>query len=534
MKHINDKVLTDLEIMDKIFPTINNTITIWGQKQLIYMLSYLLISQNDLNNRQEKLLSIINKPSFRELANQALLNIKTYENDIIWLLDNEYNDCLYFSQKYELLNYSTALTVTNTTKTFAPFLNIIIYMMIYIFLSQYGIKISIKDYLYGMYNSYVVMSKQLISFVTYNDTVNHYGSNFMATAYVLYQIYITYTSYLNAYKHYTTCNDFIKKINNIFILIQNIKFIYLYDTIFIERKDIILTDLHVINNLFDINKITDIGYCLMLKYNLNDYITSLNNIITYISIIDAHLSCANLILHHNYSLPNFMTNTTPYINIKKCWNPLLPYETQVKNDLLFDDNKMIILTGANTSGKSTYMRNVMLSCYLSQTIGITCCKNIIFTPFTILFTYINIPDVIGRESLFEAEMNRCNEYIQLIKSLNNNEFIFTIIDELFTGTNPTEGIAGSYAVCDYLTKFSNSLLLLTTHFHEITKLQHTKEPLVLTKQFIVDINTDGTIDRNYILQNGVSIQNIAIQLLLNKGFNHEIIYLANQYIKSLK
>ena len=66
----------------------------------------------------------------------------------------------------------------------------------------------------------------------------------------------------------------------------------------------------------------------------------------------------------------------------------------------------VVITGPNAAGKSTFIKALSLSILFSQTICIVPASNFVLTPFTLINTYLNIPDCKGKESLFEAEMNR--------------------------------------------------------------------------------------------------------------------------------
>ena len=142
-------------------------------------------------------------------------------------------------------------------------------------------------------------------------------------------------------------------------------------------------------------------------------------------------------------------------------------------------------------------------------------------------------DWLPKESLFEAEIKRCIEFCTSIESLKDNQFTFTIMDELFTGTNPEEGIAGSYSVCKYLGDYNNSLLIITTHFKQLTDLEKESPTKFKNKMFTVDIN-NGMIHRSYKLHDGISNQNIAIELLKYKGYNNKIIQMALLKLQQLK
>ena len=96
----------------------------------------------------------------------------------------------------------------------------------------------------------------------------------------------------------------------------------------------------------------------------------------------------------------------------------------------------MLLSGPNGSGKSTYIKSVLENIILAQTIGFSFCQEMSLTPFHNFITHLNIPDCQGKESLFQAEMNRCYQYLQELQSLNQEgKFSFNIIDEIFVSTN---------------------------------------------------------------------------------------------------
>ena len=531
MDLVSQKLLVDLEINDKIIQAIDLTYTPWGSHQLSEMLHSAYYTKDTLLKRQKIIRYMNNNLKIKNYITKELFNIYNKKDSVDWLLDNENSADLYFRKEY--FNKSMMLGFSNFMSIYTPSINVIIYIVLYIIMHYIGLRINIKDYLKNMYGGYKSMVKSMLNLMSNSDTINDYLSHSISTLYILYQMYGVVRSIENSIRHKEKCANFIKKFNDIYNLIDSVHNIYKIDVFMIKEKKLIENDLDNLMKIFSYDKIQGLGYTLNVKKQLNSYITSLNKLLAYIGIIDAYMSITNLIMMKGYTIPEFNFNSSiPNISIDSAWNPLLNIN-QVPNDCKMENNKLMIITGANTSGKSTFMRNVMLAIYFSQTIGVTCCKKINFTPFRILFTYINIPDVVGRESLFEAEMNRCMEYINLVKTLNINEFAFAIIDELFTGTNPKEGISGSYAICDYMLQYTNSLLMITTHFHEITHLQKIRPMFVTNKKFDVDIDVNGNISKNYLLQNGISKQNIAIHLLRNKGFDPSIIALANYYVQEL-
>ena len=104
----------------------------------------------------------------------------------------------------------------------------------------------------------------------------------------------------------------------------------------------------------------------------------------------------------------------------------------------------MVITGPNAGGKSTFIKSITINVLLSQTLGISAASNFKITPFSLINTYLNIPDVKGKESLFEAEMHRARDHIKMLDKLDKHQFSFVIMDEIFSSTNPEEGISGGY------------------------------------------------------------------------------------------
>jgi DNA mismatch repair protein MutS len=255
--------------------------------------------------------------------------------------------------------------------------------------------------------------------------------------------------------------------------------------------------------------------------------SKLNDVLSCIGEIDFFASCSKIIdefknkqVHFCY--PEFLSQTTPYINMKEVWHPYLDPEKVVPNDIIIGDSHMnLVITGPNAGGKSTFIKSATLALTMAQTLGIAPCSSLRMTPFTLINTYLNIPDVKGKESLFEAEMHRARDHINKLDQLPSNHFSFLIMDEIFSSTNPEEGISGGYAICEKLGSMPNSMAIITTHFSYLTKLEETSN----FKCYKIPISRgdDNEIVYNYKLLPGVSKQYIALELLRNKGFDKSLV-----------
>jgi len=336
-----------------------------------------------------------------------------------------------------------------------------------------------------------------------------------------------YQSINASYEHYLLCDKFYSEyesINNYIIIVNEIR-----------KKDIhhcsekVKKSIKFLEEYFDQNGDVTLGKSLVTKLQIENYISHINILSNYVGKIDLHLLISNLI-DKGFSIPKFVTSEFPVLHISNVWNPLINPKYRKTNSIVMNMLKpnVMIITGPNKAGKSTFMRSVILSVYLSQSIGIACCDEITLTMFRDIFTYINIPDCVGRESLFEAEINRCYKYIENTESLKG--FSIGIIDELFTGTNPREGMAASYAILNRIADNPTNITILSTHFHDII------ESLDKNK-FLFNMFTAKTINNKFIfdykIEMGVSNQCIALQLLKERGFSPDIIDNALKYINNI-
>jgi DNA mismatch repair protein MutS len=182
---------------------------------------------------------------------------------------------------------------------------------------------------------------------------------------------------------------------------------------------------------------------------------------------------------HAYVFTKFLDRSQkqkPYVKLEEMWNPFLDAKVAVGNAVSMDAAaggvSNIILTGPNAGGKSTFLTGVTTSLLLSQTFGIAPAKEATLTPFDKINTYINITDDIAAgKSLFMAEVDRAQKHINLLAGLQKDEFSFSIFDEPFSGTNPTEGAAAEYSVLEAIADYANTLNIVATHYPIVMLLE---------------------------------------------------------------
>jgi len=150
--------------------------------------------------------------------------------------------------------------------------------------------------------------------------------------------------------------------------------------------------------------------------------------------------------------------------IKGLIHPIFKERKGIKNDCTLMKNYLI--TGPNASGKTTFIKSIMINTIITQQFGMGFYEKARIRPYIHFHCYLNIPDTSGRDSLFQAESRRCKEVIDALEE-DDQGYSLCLFDELFSGTNPEEAAASAFAFIEYLSKKSNCRFLLTTHFYDV-------------------------------------------------------------------
>lgn len=239
-------------------------------------------------------------------------------------------------------------------------------------------------------------------------------------------------------------------------------------------------------------------------------------------ILDAIYSVAGYKKKHGAVYPLYKDGNEekPCVEAHGIWHPCIPYEKAVKNDITVSKFNNAIVTGPNAGGKSTFIKSLLVNIVFSQTIGISLSSQFSLSPFHKVHSQINLPDSKGHESLFEAEMYRCKAVLDMLRAFPEQRTI-VVMDEIFNSTNPVEGIAGAFAIVKKISEYPNAVLLFTTHYGYLTKLEKATGRFKNYRMNIIKDNVGITYP--YKLEKGVSRQYIALELLQRNGFDEDII-----------
>lgn len=219
-------------------------------------------------------------------------------------------------------------------------------------------------------------------------------------------------------------------------------------------------------------KIVSIEYQLFTE--IRDIIKTHTKVIQHtarqIALLDTLVSLSEAASRYNYVKPQIRTDGS--ILIKDGRHPvvesLLKRELFVPNDTLLNhtENEIMIITGPNMAGKSTYMRQVALLVLMAQTGSFIPAREASITPVDRIFTRVGASDDLSTgQSTFMVEMN---EVAQILKYASNRSLI--ILDEIGRGTSTFDGMSIARAVIEYIKERIKAKALFATHYHELTEL----------------------------------------------------------------
>jgi DNA mismatch repair protein MutS len=281
---------------------------------------------------------------------------------------------------------------------------------------------------------------------------------------------------------------------------------------------------------------TDILY--QLEYDvfckIRDYISEntvrIQLVATYIAVTDVLMSFATVAMENQYCCPVIDDSDT--VEIKNGRHPMVEKvnsEVFIANDTLLDreENRIMVITGPNMAGKSTYMRQVALIILLAQIGSFVPAEAAHIGLTDRIFTRIGASDdLVGGNSTFMVEMR---ETAAILKQATDRSFI--ILDEIGRGTSTFDGLSLAWACIEFLADAKcGPKTLFATHYHELTSLEEEKQNLKNYAILVDEINgnlvflrkiTRGKADKSYGIQVAklagmpVSIVNKAKKILKN-------------------
>lgn len=207
-----------------------------------------------------------------------------------------------------------------------------------------------------------------------------------------------------------------------------------------------------------------------IRDHIKTHIKTIQQTARQLAQLDTIISLSEVAFRHNYTRPQI--TATREITIKDGRHPiverLLQQQLFVPNDteLNHHSNEIIVITGPNMAGKSTYMRQVALLVLMAQIGSYIPAREATISPVDRIFTRVGASDDLSTgQSTFMVEMN---EVAQILKQATKNSLI--ILDEIGRGTSTFDGMSIARSVIEYIKERIKAKTLVATHYHELTEL----------------------------------------------------------------
>ena len=212
-------------------------------------------------------------------------------------------------------------------------------------------------------------------------------------------------------------------------------------------------------------------YTMLIEY-LTNYLKYFSASAKKIAEIDALLSLAICAVKYNFCKP-VVSKSSNKIEIIGGRHPIVERFSKdgnfISNDTLLDndENKMMIITGPNMAGKSTFMRQVAIITFMAHIGSFVPAKSAQISVTDRIFTRVGASDDLAfGQSTFMVEMS---EVASILANATENSLV--ILDEIGRGTSTFDGLSIAWAVVEYISKNLKCKTLFATHYHELSELE---------------------------------------------------------------
>ena len=264
-------------------------------------------------------------------------------------------------------------------------------------------------------------------------------------------------------------------------------------------------------------KIINLEYQLFMQIRevVKRYILPLQKCANILAEID--MLAALSFVADNYHFVKPVLNNNNEVKIIESRHPVVEEvmakrnEKYVANDIIMDkDTSILLITGPNMAGKSTYMRQLAITVIMAQIGSFVPAKSCTIPVFDKIFTRIGASDdLVSGESTFMVEMKEAN--LAISRATKNSLILF---DELGRGTATYDGMSLAQAILEYIHDNIGAKTLFSTHYHELTELAssllHLKNVHVSAVEedgkltFLHKIKS-GSVDKSY----GINVASLA-------------------------
>lgn len=237
------------------------------------------------------------------------------------------------------------------------------------------------------------------------------------------------------------------------------------------------------------------------------YKSSVLQIIEAIEDLDSILVFANFHLHNPDAVfPEISENTE--LEAKKLYHPLIPAEKRVSNAVDYmKGGELVLITGSNMSGKTTYIRSIGLNVLLAMCGSPVLAEKMKLPVMKILSSIRNEDSLSEGISFFYSEVKKLRFILETVSDKNNRYIV--LIDEVLKGTNTRERLIASSLILQKLIK-SGAVSFVTTHDLALAKKKNAK---IRLRHFKEDVDKEGKMIFGYKIQKGLVSSTNALRVL---------------------
>lgn len=281
------------------------------------------------------------------------------------------------------------------------------------------------------------------------------------------------------------------------------------------------------------DKIQKLEYVLFtqVRNEIKKEVHLIQDVSKIIARVDVYQSLAMLASENSYVRPVF--NDQKIMDIKEgrhgVIEKVMGHGKYVPNDVSIDENSPVVLiTGPNMGGKSTYMRQVALIVIMAQIGSFVPAKYANLTIFDQIFTRIGASDdLISGQSTFMVEMLEANNALRFA-----SEKSLILFDEIGRGTATFDGMAIAQAMIEYIASEIHCMTLFSTHYHELTFLED-------KGLGIQNVHASARVDNDhlvfeYLIKKGRSNKSYGVNVAKLAKLPAEVINRANLVLETLE
>jgi DNA mismatch repair protein MutS len=281
------------------------------------------------------------------------------------------------------------------------------------------------------------------------------------------------------------------------------------------------------------DKSTTLEYELFTKIReqIKQVIDRLQKLAKQVATLDVLQSFAVVSENYHFIKPTLTKNHS--IDIVGGRHPVVEKvmgrQSYVPNDVKMADNvDILLITGPNMSGKSTYMRQLALTVVLAQMGCFVPAETATLPIFDQIFTRIGAADdLIAGQSTFMVEMQEANRAIQ-----NATPQSLILFDEIGRGTATYDGMALAQAIIEFVHNHVHAKTLFSTHYHELTVLDQTLTKL--KNVHVGAVEKDGDLVFLHKMEDGPADKSYGIHVAKLAGMPEELLGRADKILKRLE